>query len=285
MDDDDDEEGGTWIDGMEKNIKAANIKEIEQVINGMLHDMSAPGLSNEDFLAMIKEFDHEKALSDGLDMDLVRRISVADRPAFFRYYMLLMFSHMAEKEGTPEVIRAMERAGVFRMSNDDTTKPWRGVFGKVPRFEPNLLGMIQTALRPRANPIGDRSELERDPQLSQTVREALKASPSGSGPISTDDIVRCTGAALWVYGHRNPAIQEVLKDDEEAEGLTPEERLHKAMPDMLMLVFFLLLASGVYDKLIEGLLRNNPLLRRVGNSNTFELTPAGRSIEWIRKGI
>jgi hypothetical protein len=283
MDDDDDEEGGTWLEGMEKNIKAANIQEIEQLINGMLSSMSAPNLSNEDYLAMIKEFDHEKALSDRLTMDLVKRISVTDRPAFFRYFMLLMFSRMAEKEGTPEVIRAMERAGVFRMANDDTSKPWRGLFGKVPRFEPNLLGMIQTAMRPRANPTGDRSELERDPHLSQTVREALQGSPGGPGPIQADDVVRCTGAALWVYGHRNQAIQQVLKEDEDAEGLTPDELLHKAMPDMLMLIYFLLLASGVYEKLIEGLVRNNPLLKRVGTSMNFELTPAGRSVEWIKK--
>jgi hypothetical protein len=50
MDEDEDEEGGTWIEGMERNIKAANLKEIEQVINDMLTGMSAPGLSNEDFL-------------------------------------------------------------------------------------------------------------------------------------------------------------------------------------------------------------------------------------------
>jgi hypothetical protein len=282
MDEDDDEEGGTWIEGMEKNIKAANLKEIEQVINDMLSNMSAPGLSNEDFLAAIKEFDHEKALSDKVGMDLIRRIPVQDRPAFFRYYMLLMFSRMAEKEGTPEVIKAMERAGVFRMVNDDTTKVWRGIFGKVPRFEPNLLGMIQTALRPRANPTGNRSELERDPQLAQTVREALQASP-GAGPIQADDVVRCTGAALWVYGHRNPAIQQVLTEDEEAADMNPEERLTKAMPDMLMLVYFLLLASGLYEKLIEGIVNNNPLLRRVGSGMVFERTPAGRYNEWIRK--
>jgi hypothetical protein len=282
MDEDDDEEGGTWIEGMERNIKAANLKEIEQVINDMLSSMSAPGLSNEDFLAMVKEFDHEKALSDKVSMDLVRRIPAQDRPAFFRYYMLLMFSRMAEKEGTPEVIKAMERAGIFRMVDDDTTKVWRGIFGKVPRFEPNLLGMVQTALRPRANPTGDRSELERDPQLAQTVREVLQASP-GAGPIQADDVVRCTGAAMWIYGHRNPAIQQVLQEDEEAADLSPEERLTKAMPDMLMLVYFLLLASGMYEKLIEGIVNNNPLLRRVGSGMVFERTPAGRYIEWIRK--
>lgn len=282
MDEDDDEEGGTWIEGMERNIKAANLKEIEQVINDMLSSMSAPGLSNEDFLAMVKEFDHEKALSDKVSMDLVRRIPAQDRPAFFRYYMLLMFSRMAEKEGTPEVIKAMERAGIFRMVDDDTTNVWRGIFGKVPRFEPNLLGMVQTALRPRANPTGDRSELERDPQLAQTVREVLQASP-GAGPIQADDVVRCTGAAMWIYGHRNPAIQQVLQEDEEAADLSPEERLTKAMPDMLMLVYFLLLASGMYEKLIEGIVNNNPLLRRVGSGMVFERTPAGRYIEWIRK--
>jgi len=282
MDEDDDEEGGTWIEGMERNIKAANLKEIEQVINDMLSSMSAPGLSNEDFLAMVKEFDHEKALSDKVSMDLVRRIPAQDRPAFFRYYMLLMFSRMAEKEGTPEVIKAMERAGIFRMVDDDTTNVWRGIFGKVPRFEPNLLGMVQTALRPRANPTGDRSELERDPQLAQTVREVLQASP-GAGPIQADDVVRCTGAAMWIYGHRNPAIQQVLLEDEEAADLSPEERLTKAMPDMLMLVYFLLLASGMYEKLIEGIVNNNPLLRRVGSGMVFERTPAGRYNEWIRK--
>jgi hypothetical protein len=231
---------------------------------------------------MVKEFDHEKTLSDKVGMDLVRRISVQDRPAFFRYYMLLMFSRMAEKEGTPEVIKAMERAGIFRMVDDDTTKVWRGIFGKVPRFEPNLLGMVQTALRPRANPTGDRSELERDPQLAQTVSEVLQASP-GAGHIQADDVVRCTGAAMWIYGHRNPAIQQVLMDDEEAANLSPEERLTKAMPDMLMLVYFLLLASGMYEKLIEGIVNNNPLLRRVGSGMVFERTPAGRYIEWIRK--
>jgi|GEM_PF-4043247 len=149
--------------------------------------------------------------------------------------------------------------------------------------------MVQACLRPKAAPNSDRSELERDPQLAQTYRQVMSASKGGGslklGPVLMGDVLRCTGAAMWVFTQRSVAFQQVLMEDEapDMKGLSKEQRVDKVMPDMLMVMHFLMTASGLYEKLIEGLVRNDPLVRRVGSSNTFEVTSAGRLVEWIKK--
>ena len=286
---DDNEEGGTWTERMERSISDDQMQQIETAIAQIIKEVSDPRLSDEQFLQLLQEFDHEQALEGEFDINVVRRIPIPDRVAFFRYFMLQMFCRMAEEEGTPEAVQGLERAGFYTLVVDDTSRPWRGLLGHVPRFDPSLLGMIQACLRSKAAPSSDRSELERDPVLSQTYRQVMGASKGGGslkiGPVLMADVLRCTGAALYVFAQRSPAFQQVLMEDPapDMKALNKEQRIDKVLPDMLMVIHFLMTASGLYEKLVEGLVRNDPLLRRSGTSNTFEVTPAGRTIEWIKK--
>ena len=286
---DDNEEGGTWTERMERSITDDQMQQIETAIAQIIKEVSDPNLSEEQFLQLLQEFDHEQALEGEYDINVVRRIPVPDRVAFFRYFMLQMFCRMAEEEGTPEAVQGLERAGFYTMVVDDTNRPWKGLLGHVPRFDPSLLGMIQACLRPKAAPSSDRSELERDPVLSQTYRQVMGASKGGGslriGPVLMADVLRCTGAALYVFAQRSQAFSQVLMEDQASDlkGLSKDQRIDKVLPDMLMVIHFLMTASGLCEKLIEGLVRNDPLLRRSGTSNTFEVTPAGRANEWIKR--
>ncbi len=286
----DDEESGTWTERMERNITDAQMQEIEKAIDQIIMEVGDPRLSNEDYLQLLKEFDHEQALEGEYDINAIRRIPIPERVAFFRYFMLQMFCRMAEEEGTSEAVQGLERAGFYTMVVDDSNKPWRGLMGHVPRFDTSLLGMVQACLRIKAVPNSDRSELERDPQLSQTYHMVMNASKVGGGslkigPVLMGDVLRCTGVAIWVFAQRSVAFQQVLMEDQapELKGLSKEQRIDKVMPDMMMMVHFFMTASGLYEKLIEGLVRNDPLLRRAAGSNAFEVTPAGRAVDWIKK--
>jgi hypothetical protein len=285
-----DDESGTWTERMERHIADPQMQDIDKAIDQVINEMGDPKLSFEEFFQLLQEFDHEQALEGEYDINVIRRIPLPDRVGFFRYFMLQMFCRMAEEEGTPEAIQGLERAGFYTLVVDDTNRPWKGLFGHVPRFDPSILGMVQACLRPKVAPNSDRSELERDPQLSQIYRQIMSASKGGGGcvkigPVLMGDVLRCTGAALWVFAQRSTTFIQVLMEDQapELKGLGKDQRIDKVMPDMMMVMHFLMTSSGLYGNLIEGLVRNDPLLRRAPGSNAFEVTPSGRAVEWIKK--
>jgi hypothetical protein len=285
----DEDESGTWIERMERSITDPQMQDIDKAVEQTLVEMGDPKLSNEDYLDLLEEFDHEQGLEGEYDINVIRGIPVPERANFFRYFMLQMFCRMAEEEGSSEAVQGLERAGFYTLVVDDTNKPWRGLFGHVPRFDPSLIGMVQACLRPKAAPNCDRSELELDPRLSQIYRQIMSSAKGGGsqkiGPVLMGDVLRCTGAAIWTFAQRSVPFGQVLMEDQapELRGLNKDQRIDKVMPDMMMVMHFLLTASGLYEKLIDGLVRNDPLLRRVQGSNAFELTPSGRAVEWIRK--
>jgi hypothetical protein len=286
----DNEESGSWTERMERSITDPQMQDIDKAIEQVIAEIGDPKISNEEFLQLLQEFDHEQALEGEYDISIIRRIPIPERVGFFRYFMLQMFCRMAEEEGTSEAVQGLERAGFYSLMVDDTNKPWKGLFGHVPRFEASLLGMLQACLRPKAAPNSDRSELERDPQLAQIYRQIMGASRGGGGsvkigPVLMGDVLRCTGAAMWVFAQRSVTFAQVLMEDQapELKGLGKDQRIDKVMPDMMMVMHFLMTSSGLYEKLIDGLVRNDPLLRRAAGSNAFEVTPSGRAVEWIKK--
>ena len=286
----DDDEGGTWTERMERNIADPQMQDIDTAIDQVLHEIGDPLLSFEEFYQLLREFDHEQALEDDYDINVIRRIPIPERVGFFRYFMLQMFCRMAEEEGTPEAIQGLERAGFYTLVVDDTNKPWKGLFGHIPRFDPTLIGMLQGCLRLKAAPNSERSELDRDPQLSQIYHQIMGSSKGGGGPFKIGpmfmgDVLRCLGASMWVFAQRSVIFEQVLMEDQapELNGLNKDQRIDKVMPDMMMVMHFLMTSSGLYGTLIEGLVRNDPLLRRVQGSNAFELTTSGRAVEWIKK--
>jgi len=288
--DEDDDEDGDWVERMERNLKEVPLSQIEEVIDDRLEELSGPSMSDEDVLEILREFDHENVLAEETNIELVRKVPPAQRPAFFRYCITHMFLRMAEDESATELVNAMGRAGMYRKVEDSSTRPWRGVFGPAIQFEPTLLGMIQACLRPLVAHNSDRSDLNGDPRLLETLRLVLPplrpgvGSAIGSlGQATPENIHRCTAAAIFVFAQRSSSFTQAILEgnDESMKGMGKDQRLDHAMPEMLTFVYFLLSSTGLYINLIEGIVKNDPLLRKVPGTNAYEATTAGKMVEWI----
>lgn len=263
--------------------------QFETMMDEAYSQIRRPDLTAEEFIEVLRSVDEPEALYGDYDIEDIRNIPPEDRADFFQFFLGMIFAKMVDQEGGSQ---ALDRAGIIRMSEDRSPKSWRKLFGKVPYFRPDFLGVFQTCLKTRIRPREALDELKRAPSLYQNMIAVVEAEggplPTPEEgirrPITSTESIKMMGVALGIHVPLQHGFPNYYSDllKEKGEDLDPEGAMNKFMTEFTPIMFFVLKMTGVLDRMIEGLADGRPMLRSLpGEQGRFEVTGDGRGIPWL----
>jgi hypothetical protein len=289
----DDQEPGSSLDLGEIKM---HLKEFDQFLYQTLGRLKDMNVSNEEFIDLLRKADDQELLYDRYDINDIRKVPIHDRPMFFRYFMMYAFIKMIEQAG---VLDMVEAAGFGTLVPNDTGKPWAALFGKLPKFYPGFLGVYQNCMWTRVIPKEGLRHVEREqtiyePLITQLQLQGLpKTPPDGvRRHITTDEIVVVLDYAIKIYLNQLDDFKPYMIKrlvDMMGEDIDPAEVDIKQVTDlavvqMIPMLYFILSATGLSDRIINGLADRRPILERApGGPIDYRVTGAGQDILWIKK--